>query len=227
MGELIHLGIIMDGNGRWAEKRGLRRSLGHEEGSKAAKRVTDALLDEGTVKFLTLYCFSTENWKRPQKETSFLMGLLHKALSLYIAEYNAKGVRFLHLGRKDRIPGFLAEELVEAEAATRQNGRMTVQLAIDYGGEDELERVITKAVNAGEKSFKYSNLSKYMDNPEVPPPDMIIRSGGEQRLSGFLLLSSSYAEIKSYDRLWPDWDEGMALQALSDFRIRNRRFGGL
>ena len=227
MGDLVHLGIIMDGNGRWATGKGLPRSFGHKEGAKAAKRVVDALLAEGSVRYLTLFCFSTENWKRPLTEISFLMGLLNEQIESCLNEYKDKGVRLLHLGRKDRLPLPVLRILSKAEAETKDNTRLTVQLAIDYGGEDELERAIKKALSKGETDFSAGNLLRFTDNPSVPPPDMIVRSGGERRLSGFLMLASSYSEINFYDRLWPDWDESMVKLMLGDFHSRHRRFGGL
>lgn len=227
MGELSHLGIIMDGNGRWAERQGLSRSQGHKAGAEAARRVVDALLEDGSVSYLTLFCFSTENWKRPYAETSFLMGLLIDMLEEYSQAYKGKGVRLLHLGRRDRLPDNVLSALDRAIMETKDGEKLTVQLAIDYGGEDEIDRAVRKAVAAGETSFTTDILLKYVDNPEVPPPDMIVRSAGEFRLSGFLLLSSSYAEFNFYDRLWPDWDESMVRTVLEDFHKRHRRFGGL
>ena len=177
MGKLMHLALIMDGNGRWAEKRGLSRSEGHKEGARVACRVAKAASDRG-IGYLTLYCFSTENWKRPKGEIDSLMGLFSS-------------------------------------------------LAIDYGGEDEIERCVSKALMSGEKELSVSVLSRYVDNPSIPSPDFICRSSGEKRLSGFLMLQSSYAEIGFYDRLWPDWDESMIDTIIADFSARDRRYGGI
>ena len=225
-GKLDHLAIIMDGNGRWAQLRGLERTVGHKAGAYAAIKAAECASAHG-IRFLTLYCFSTENWKRPTGEVSFLMGLFSSGFRSHIAQIREKGFRVLHLGRREGLPDEVLATIDEAVEATAGNTGMTVQLAINYGGEDEIARAAAKAIAAGEKRLDYAVLSKYLDNPEVPPPDFIVRSGGEKRLSGFLLLQSSYAEIGFYDKLWPDWDENMIGSIISDFNKRDRRFGGL
>ncbi len=225
-GKLDHLAIIMDGNGRWAQMRGLERTAGHKAGAAAAIKAAECASEHG-IRFLTLYCFSTENWKRPTGEVSFLMGLFSSEFRNHISEIKDKGFRVLHLGRREGLPSSVLSTIDEAVAATAGNKGLTVQLAINYGGEDELERAIRKALESGETAFDHTVISRYLDNPEVPPPDFIVRSGGEKRLSGFLLYQSSYAEIGFYDKLWPDWDENMIESIISDFHKRDRRFGGL
>ncbi len=189
----MHLALIMDGNGRWAERRGLSRSEGHKEGARVACRVAKAASDRG-IGYLTLYCFSTENWKRPKGEVDSLMGLFSSELETMIGRLVENGIRVLHLGRRDRLP-----EMVLRRRAMRH----------------------------GEKELSVPVLSRYVDNPSIPYPDFICRSSGEKRLSGFLMLQSSYAEIGFYDRLWPDWDESMIDTIIADFSARDRRYGGI
>lgn len=224
MKELVHLALIMDGNGRWAKSRGLKRTKGHEEGARAAERVTKGCIKNG-IKFLTLYCFSTENWNRPKEEVDFLMGLLSTQTRKNIPRFNEKGVRILLLGNRDGIPLSALEALDEAVEKTKNNTAITVQLAINYGGRDEIKRAINKALDFGVKSFSDNTLLQYLDNPFVPEPDMIARSSGEERLSGFLLYQSSYAEFAFLDKLWPDWNEETVDEIVNIYNNRTRKFG--
>ena len=225
-GKLKHLAIIMDGNGRWAVSRSLERTEGHKAGAEAAIRVAERAMERG-ISFLTLYCFSTENWKRPMGEVSFLMGLFSSQFRKRIPEIRDRGFRILHLGNRNGLPESVLETIDQAVSETAMNTGLTIQLAINYGGLDEIARATEKALQNGERSFTYPVLSRYLDNPGVPAPDFIARSGGEKRLSGFLTLQSSYAEIGFYDKLWPDWDGYMIDEIISDFQSRQRRFGGL
>ncbi len=224
MAGLGHLALIMDGNGRWAEKRNLPRSAGHLEGGKAALRVVRACLQH-SIPYLSLYCFSTENWKRPREEVDYLMGLFSSRVKAEIPKAKENGIRILHLGRREGLPENVLNTIDEAERETAGESRLTLQLAINYGGLDEIVRAVQKA--AGNGSFDDASLLSSVDNPDVPPPDFIVRSSGEKRLSGFLLLQSSYAELGFYDKLWPDWDESMIEIILNDFESRQRRFGGI
>ena len=224
--KLRHLALIMDGNGRWAEKRGLERTKGHEEGGRAIEKVVKGCLKE-SIEFLTLYCFSTENWKRPKMEVNYLMGLFAKKAVEEIPLFNKYGVRVLHAGSRDGLPAADLKALDKAIDATKDNDRLTVVLAINYGGVDEINRAINKALKDGITEFKGDILRGYLDNPELPLPDMICRSAGEFRLSGFLLYQSAYAEFGFYDRLWPDWDEEMIEKIVSDYNKRCRKFGGI
>ena len=223
-GELVHLALIMDGNGRWATAKGLERTAGHKEGGKAAVKVMKGCIENG-IKYLTLYCFSTENWKRPKGEVDYLMGLFSNEIVNQIPAANKYGIRILHLGSRDRLPVDALSGIDQAIEATKNNNTLTVQLALDYGGHNEIDRAIQKAVAAGEKEFSESTLSKYFDNPFVPSPDYICRSAGEKRLSGFMLYQSNYAELGFYDKLWPDWDESMVNLIVDDFHKRIRKFG--
>lgn len=226
MKELTHLACIMDGNGRWAEKRSLKRIKGHEEGARAAERVAKGCINEG-IKFLTLYCFSTENWKRPKEEVDFLMGLLSKQIKINIPKFNKLGIKIALLGNRDGIPSSALSGLDEAIRATKDNTILTVQLAINYGGLDEIARAINKAIKDGVTTFSPSTLLSYVDNPEIPEPDMIVRSSGEERLSGFMLLESSYSEFAFFEKLWPDWDEEMVKTIVDIYNKRVRRFGDI
>lgn len=222
----MHLALIMDGNGRWAKLRSLPRSEGHKAGAKAAADVVLAASRSG-IGYLTLFCFSTENWKRPKAEIDSIMGLFSSEFESLLEKIGSEDIRIVHLGRRDRLPSSLLSRLDKAVERTRENKGMTLQLAIDYGGEDEIERCVRRAIASGEKDISFSTLLSYVDNPDIPSPDYICRSSGERRLSGFLLLQASYAEIGFYDRLWPDWDESMIDTIIEDFNKRDRRFGGI
>lgn len=226
MGDLVHLACIMDGNGRWAEERGLKRTDGHKEGAFAAEKVAKGCIRNG-IRFLTLYCFSTENWRRPKDEVEYLMGLLSLQVQRNIPKFNKLGIRVLFLGNREGMPSSSYSGLMKAVEATKDNTVLTVQLAINYGGWDEIARAANRALEDGIKSFQPDTLLSYLDNPEVPEPDMIVRSAGEHRLSGFLLYQSNYAEFGFYDRLWPDWDETMVDTIMEDYRKRTRKFGGI
>ncbi len=197
--KLRHLALIMDGNGRWAESRGLERTKGHEEGGRAIEKVVKGCLKE-SIEFLTLYCFSTENWKRPKMEVSYLMGLFAKKVVEEIPLFNKYGVKVLHTGSRDGLPLADLFALDKAIEATKNNDKLTVVLAINYGGIDEINRAVNKALKDGITEFKGDILRAYLDNPELPLPDMICRSAGEFRLSGFLLYQSAYAEFGFYDK---------------------------
>lgn len=224
MKELVHLACIMDGNGRWAESRGLKRIKGHEEGSKAAERVARGCIECG-IRFLTLYCFSTENWKRPREEVEYLMGLLAKQTVLNIPKFNSLGIRVVLLGNREGIPSSALSSLDRTMRETKDNGKLTVQLAINYGGRDEIARAVNRALGDGVTHFEPDTLERYLDNPSIPEPDMIVRSAGEERLSGFMLYQSNYSEFAFYDKLWPDWDESMVKDIVDDYNKRVRKFG--
>ena len=225
-GDLNHLAIIMDGNGRWAEMRGLKRSEGHNEGGKAIERVVKGCLKHD-IKFLTLYCFSTENWKRPKQEVDYLLDLFAKEARKGINRFNELGVRILHTGSRDKLSNSTLSALDDVVDKTKDNDTLILQLAINYGGRDEIARAINKALLDGVRHFSEDTLRQYIDNPWIPDPDYICRSAGEKRISGFLLYQSNYAEFGFYDKLWPDWDESMVDLLVSDFSKRIRKFGEL
>ena len=224
MKELVHLACIMDGNGRWAQSRGLKRIKGHEEGAKAAERVAKGCIECG-IRFLTLYCFSTENWKRPREEVEYLMGLLAKQTVLNIPKFNSLGIRVVLLGNREGIPSWALSSLDRTIEATKNNTKLTVQLAINYGGRDEIARAVNRAIADGVTHFEPDTISNYLDNPSIPEPDMIVRSAGEERLSGFMLYQSNYSEFAFSDKLWPDWDEAMVKEMVDVYNKRVRKFG--
>ncbi len=223
-----HIGIIMDGNGRWATKRALPRTAGHFEGVKAAKRIVKAAR-EADISFLTFYVFSTENWVRPKKEVDFLMNLLSTRLFSETDFYNRLGARILVRGDDSQFSTELKEYINATVEATKQNNGITVILAINYGGQDEIVRAVNRFIDKDTQSSHISKetLRSNMDLSFIPPVDYIIRSGGEKRLSNFLLWDSAYAELYFDDELWPDWGKDQLDVALKEYIHRARKFGGI
>ncbi|MCF7942828.1 MAG: di-trans,poly-cis-decaprenylcistransferase [Spirochaetia bacterium] len=230
-----HIGIIMDGNGRWAHFRKMPRTSGHLEGLKAAKRIIRAAVVRH-ISFLTLYAFSTENWKRSEQEVSFLMGLISKYIRKEYPFYREQNIRILHTGDRSGLPVNVAAVIDEAAAYTAAHTGLTVCLAINYGGRNEIVRGMEKAFklhaiadsSAGSDRHALEiSFRKFLDNPEIPDPDLIIRTAGERRLSNFLLWQSAYSELFFSDKLWPDWKAGDLDNALVDFRNRKRNYGGI
>jgi len=223
-----HIGIIMDGNGRWALKRGLVRTQGHLEGLKAAKRIVKAASDLG-VRFLTLYAFSTENWKRASQEVSFIMGLVKQYLRAEFDFSRKNKIRVRHAGDITGLPEDIQKELNDSISDTKEFDGMQVILAINYGGRDEIARAIRRLAASGADMAKTGekDIGAFLDNPDIPDPDLIIRSAGEYRISNFLLWQGAYSEIYISQKLWPDWDKEDLEAALADFKDRERRFGGV
>jgi len=223
----IHVGIIMDGNGRWAQNRGLIRTQGHLEGLKAAKRIVKAASDLG-IKYLTLYVFSTENWKRTSQEVGYIMGLLKQYLRSEMDFSSRNKIRVRHAGDFASLPSDIQKEISDTIADTAEFDGMQVILAVNYGGRDEILRAFNKLIKANEiTNVNVNDLSAYMDNPDIPDPDLIIRSAGEYRTSNFLLWQGAYSEIYISDKLWPDWDKNDLEDAIIDFQKRERRYGGV
>jgi len=219
------VGIIMDGNGRWAEKRGQPRRRGHLEGVKAAKRVVRAASGAG-LRFLTLDTSSTENWNRSPAEVTYLMYLIRRHLKSETRFYQENRIRVLHSGSLERLPRGVVRELARVTADTAANQGMTVNLAIDYGGRDEILRAVNRLRAGGHAGeITEGQLRTALDHPEIPDPDLIIRTGGECRLSNFLLWQMAYAELYFSPKMWPDWQEEDLLAALEEYRSRERRFG--
>jgi undecaprenyl diphosphate synthase len=215
----------MDGNGRWAEKRGKPRRAGHLEGVKAAKRVVRAASKAG-LRFLTLYTFSTENWNRPAAEVTYLMYLIRRHLKSEARFYQENRIRVVHSGSLERLPKGVLRELTRVRADTASNQGMTVNLAIDYGGRDEILRAVNRLRADGHQGpVNEGELRSALDHPEIPDPDLIIRTGDECRLSNFLLWQMAYAELYFSPKMWPDWTESDLLAALDAYRHRERRFG--
>jgi undecaprenyl diphosphate synthase len=222
-----HVGIIMDGNGRWAQRRGQLRTQGHLEGLKAAKEIVKAAAGLG-ISYLTLYVFSTENWKRAADEVSFIMGLVKQYLRGELNFYRENRIRIRHAGDKEGLPRDIQKELEAACEDTRDFSGLQVILALNYGGRDEIIRAFRRILEGGDtKDITPEVLSRYLDNPDVPDPDLIIRTAGEFRTSNFLLWEGAYSEYHISGKLWPDWTKEDLIEAVEDFKNRDRRFGGV
>lgn len=218
-----HVAVFMDGNGRWAKARGLPRTDGHREGLKAAKRVVKAAKDAG-VRYLTLYTFSTENWKRAQEEVKFLMGLVSTYLGAEFDFYRENGVRVVHSGDDEGLPKDVREALERVSDDTAGFDGIVVNLAINYGGRDEILRAVSKLPD-GVRAYSAEEFRACLDLPDFPDPDLIIRAGGELRLSNFLLWQAAYSELYFSDVLWPDWNATHLEAALAEYARRERRYG--
>lgn len=222
-----HMGIIMDGNGRWATARGWDRTKGHLEGLKAARKVTRAASEAG-VDFLSLYVFSTENWRRSTDEVGFLMGLVALHLEKELEFYRQLGLRVVHSGDRQALPDEVRRTLDRVMAQTAHHTGMTVNLVLNHGGRDEIVRAVNRwARSSPGTAFTAGDLEAHLDVPELPALDLMVRTGGEVRLSNFLLWQAAYAEFVFTDRLWPDFDEADLHGALAEYARRCRRFGGL
>ena len=222
----VHVAVTMDGNGRWATKQNLPRTKGHQEGLKTAKRIVKAASDAG-VKYLTLYTFSTENWKRAQEEVGFLMNLIHVHLIGELQFYKDNGIRICHTGDISALPKNIQDDLNDAMDKTKDYTGLTLNLAINYGGRDEIVRGIRKIAEKGIKPEDITEdlVRQNLDMKGCPDVDLLIRTGGEFRLSNFLLWHVAYAEMVFTDTLWPDYTEEEFLNNLKSFGNRNRRFG--
>ncbi len=221
----LHVGIIMDGNGRWAKRRGLPRASGHEAGVRAIRRTVEAAPPQG-VGTLTLYAFSSDNWRRPQAEVATLMGLLRFYLRDEIESLVRNGIRLSVIGRRDRLPDGLADAIGHAETATAAGRSLHLRIAIDYSARDAILNAAARVAAAGELTRK--NFARLITGePELRDVDLIIRTSGEKRLSDFLLWESAYAELHFTERMWPDFAAQDLAEALNSFHGRERRFGGL
>ena len=224
----VHVGIIMDGNGRWAKQRGLPRLAGHRAGTKNLRRVIRAAANAG-IKHLTFYAFSTENWSRPEEEVGGLMGLLGEFIETETPELHKEGARLLHIGHLEHLEPQLRQKIENAIELTKNNTRIDVILAFSYGGRDEIVTAVRKIVAAGipAEEITQQTLSDNMFTAGIPDPDLIIRTSGELRTSNFLTWQSVYSEWAYPNVLWPDFDEAALNQVLEDYAKRDRRFGGL
>lgn len=227
---LQHLAIIMDGNGRWAKLRNRHRFVGHLKGSRVAKKIIYHAARQG-IPYLTLYTFSTENWRRPQREVQFLMNLLVRYLRKEMTSLMKENIRFRTIGHLDDLPANAQKLLMEATEQTSGNTGMTLVFALNYGGRQEIcdgFKSLAASLRAGqisESDLCEELISRYMPSSFLPAPDMVIRTSGEQRLSNFLLWQSAYAEFYFTKKLWPDFTEEDLNQALADYQSRERRFG--
>lgn len=224
----VHVGIIMDGNGRWAKKRNLLRTNGHTEGLKRAKEIAQTAADIG-LKYLTFYVFSTENWKRTEQEVGFLMNLIHSYLLKEFDFCRHNNVRVRMLGDKTRLPENVKKDIDKIEKDTENLTGLTICLAINYGGRDELVRGVKKLIESGARPSDITEkaISGSFEVPELPDADLIIRTGGEKRLSNFLMWHSAYAELLFSDTLWPDYFKEAFLHDIAEFQKRTRKFGAV
>ncbi|RYG35166.1 MAG: isoprenyl transferase [Burkholderiales bacterium] len=227
-----HVAIIMDGNGRWAKARGLPRALGHKEGVEALRRAVEASRDLG-LSHLSVYAFSTENWNRPQQEIDALFDLLRVFVRRDLARLHKDGVRIRIIGSRDGLNDDILSLIDEAVEKTKDNTRLTLNIAFNYGGRGEIVaamRDIARKVEAGQlkpEQIDEAMVSRMVWTAESPDPDMVIRTSGELRLSNFLLWSGAYAELMFMDVLWPDFTKESLAKAIDAYRRRDRRFGGL
>lgn len=225
-----HVAIIMDGNGRWASARGLPRTQGHRRGAEAVRRAVEAGVELG-IEYLTLFGFSSENWKRPAAEVSDLMGLLRRYLQSEIAELHKEGVRLRVIGDRQRLADDIVRLIEDAERRTAGNTRINVTVALSYGGRQEIvgaARRLAEEVATGRlapEAIDETAFAAQLFTVDIPDPDLLIRTSGEQRISNFMLWQCAYAELVFTDTLWPDFGKDDLLAALRDFQNRERRFG--
>ena len=217
-----HIAIIMDGNGRWATERGKERSFGHQAGVETVRRITSECTRLG-VKYLTLYTFSTENWNRPADEISALMGLVLSSLEDEIFMKN--NVRFRVIGDMKRLPGDVQQKLRETEEHTAKNDAMTMVVALSYSSRGEITEAVRQLVAEGAEEVTEETVSKHLQTSFMPDPDLLIRTGGELRISNYLLWQIAYSELYFCDTYWPDFDEAELHKAIESYQKRQRRFG--
>jgi undecaprenyl diphosphate synthase len=221
------IAIIMDGNGRWAETRGLPVAEGHRAGTRALRRTVEASIDLG-VESLTVYAFSTENWTRPTDEVEALMEIFEETIERELPDLAAQGVKVRFIGRRDRAPAALQARMAAMEEETAANDRIDLWVAFDYGGRAELVDAARRLIEAGTRpeDVDEESFAAALANPELLEPDLLIRTSGEQRISNFLLWQLAYSELVFVDCLWPDFEERHLHEALEEYSQRKRRFGG-
>ena len=219
-----HLAIIMDGNGRWAERRGMPRIAGHQAGVRATRRIVRAAGKAG-IKYLTLFAFSTENFKRPKREVSALFNLLREFIRKDVEELLANDVRLAVIGDLAKLPGDIRRLIAEALERTKDCKKMTLIIAIAYGGRDEIVRAARKFAASGKKKLSEKEFGRLLDTAAFPDPDMLIRTGNEIRISNFLTWQTAYAELYFTPTLWPDFSRRRLLAAIAEYQRRERRFG--
>lgn len=228
----LHVAIIMDGNGRWAQARGLPRTAGHRQGAEAVKRTVRGAGELG-IKFLTLFGFSSENWKRPEAEVSDLMVLMRHYLRTELKELDRNGARLKVIGEREGLASDIVSLIDEAEKRTAANARIFVNIAINYGARAEIARAARQLAQAARDgtidpaSIDEATLGRAMMTADIPDPDLLIRTSGEQRLSNFMLWQSAYAELMFVDTLWPDFGKAQLEAAIADFARRERRYGAV
>jgi len=223
-----HVAIIMDGNGRWAISRGLPRLAGHKAGTENLRRVIRASVEFG-IKYLTIYAFSTENWGRPPEEVQGLLHILEDVIDRELGELHKEGVQLRHIGRLERLSPALQKKVLAAVELTKENDRLVLNVAFNYGGRDEIVQAIQRMMKDGIAPEQVTDalVSQYLYTAGVPDPDLIIRTSGELRVSNFLIWQGAYAELYSTPAYWPDFDKEEYRRALETFAHRERRYGGV
>ena len=221
-----HIAIIMDGNGRWAEARHLPRMAGHRAGTENLRRVITACVEFG-IPYLTIYAFSTENWKRPKDEVDGLMQILGDVLEKEIAELHKEGVQLRHIGRLENLNKSLQKKILAAIELTKNNENLVLSIAWNYGGRDEIVHAVQGIISEGVKAEEINEelISRHLYTKDIPDPDLMIRTSGEMRTSNYLIWQSAYSEWYFTDTLWPDFDKDALGEAINDFSMRERRFG--
>lgn len=222
-----HIGYILDGNRRWAKKHGLPTYEGHLAGVNALEEVLDATVEAG-VKYISLYTWSTENWKRAEEEVSATMKLIKRVFKSELGKLIKEGCKLVVMGDRDSVPADIRELIEQAEAKTASGTRATIVMCFNYGGQQEIVRAATRAIDAGEsaESLNLETFTQYLDYPEVPPCDLIVRTSGEQRLSNFMLWRAAYSEFVFLDKYWPEMTKDDVSAILEQYAQRGRRFGG-
>lgn len=226
----VHVAIILDGNRRWAQRRGLPNTIGHKRGAEAVRRAVEGAFEFG-ISYLTLYGFSSENWKRPALEVDDLMELLRHYLRSEIAELHSRGVRIKVIGERDGLPNDIIDLISDAEKRTENNSALCLNVALNYGGRREIilaaRRLLSEALEAGldPTAIDENMFADHLATVGIPDPDLVIRTGGEKRLSNFLLWQSAYAELVFIDTLWPDFTKRDLEDAINEFCQRERRYG--
>jgi undecaprenyl diphosphate synthase len=223
-----HVAIIMDGNGRWAKSRGLPRLAGHRAGTENLRPILEASVEFG-IEILTIWAFSTENWRRPETEVQGLLRILRRMIRRELKELHKQGVQLRHMGRLDRLPRELQKEVLEAIELTKDNDRIILNVAFDYGGRAEIVQAVQKVIRDGipPEEVDEALLSRYMYTAGQPDPDLIVRTSGELRTSGFMMWQAAYAEYYITPTFWPDFGREELYEALVEYSQRDRRFGGI
>jgi undecaprenyl diphosphate synthase len=223
-----HVAIIMDGNGRWARARGLPRLAGHRAGTENLRPVLEACVEFG-IEFLTIWAFSTENWQRPESEVKGLLRILERMIQRELKRLHKEGVRLCHIGRLDRLPGRLQQQVSDAIELTKDNERIVLNVAFDYGGRAEIIQAVQRIIDAGVpvEDVDEQLVSSYMYTSGQPDPDLIIRTSGELRTSGFMMWQAAYSEYYITPTYWPDFGREELYEALVAFGQRDRRYGGI
>jgi undecaprenyl diphosphate synthase len=223
---LQHLAVIMDGNGRWAKERGLKRTKGHEQGAEVIRDITTYCANHPTIKSVTFYAFSTENWKRPKLEVDFLMKLLDRYLNNELETYQRDNVRFQAIGNIGEFSNALQKRIYQTQEATKNNTKLTQVLALNYGGRAEITQAVNRLISEGKKEVTEEEISAALQTP-YSDIDLLIRTSGEERISNFLLWQLSYAELYFSPTLWPDFTTEELDRIIHNYTQRTRRFGGL